>query len=54
LGGDILISVDGRPATELGLDEIRTMFMQDGKEYLLSLRRAGKVVQLKLRLRRRI
>ena len=53
-GGDILVAVNGRAATELGLDQIRTMFMQDGKEYALSLRRNGKVVQVKLKLRRSI
>lgn len=54
LGGDILVAVNGRPASVLGLDEIRTMFMQEGKEYLLSLKRNGKAVQVKLKLRRLI
>ena len=54
LGGDILVAINGRLAAETGLDQIRTMFMQDGKEYLLSLRRNGKVVQVKLKLRRLI
>lgn len=52
LGGDILIAVNGRPASELGLDQIRTMFMQEGKEYLLSVKRDGKVLQIKLKLKR--
>jgi hypothetical protein len=53
-GGDILLTIDGRPAKELGLDRIRTMFMQDGKKYLLGLKRNDKVVQVKMILKRRI
>lgn len=52
--GDILVAINGRSAVELGLDQIRTMFMQEGKEYLLSLKRNGKAVQVKLKLRRSI
>jgi S1-C subfamily serine protease len=51
-GGDILAAINGRPAAEFTLDQIRTMFMQDGKEYLLSLKRDGKVLQIKLKLKR--
>jgi len=51
-GGDILLAINGRPAAEFTLDQIRTMFMQDGKEYLLSLKRDGKVLEIKLRLKR--
>jgi len=51
-GGDILLAINGRPAAEFTLDQIRTMFMQDGKEYLLSLKREGKVLEIKLRLKR--
>jgi hypothetical protein len=52
LGGDILVAINGRPAAGFTLDQIRTMFMQDGKEYLLSLKRDGKVLQIKLKLKR--
>jgi aspartyl protease/PDZ domain-containing protein len=51
-GGDILVAINGRPEAEFTLDQIRTMFRQDGKEYLLSLKRDGKVLQLKLKLKR--
>jgi len=51
-GGDILMSINGRPAAGFTLDQIRTMFMQDGKEYLLSLKREGEVLQIKLKLKR--
>jgi Aspartyl protease/PDZ domain len=51
-GGDVLLAINGRPAAEFTLDQIRTMFMQDGKEYLLRLKRDGKVLQIKLKLKR--
>lgn len=51
-GGDILLAINGRPAAEFNLDQIRTMFMQDAKEYLLRLKREGKVLQIKLKLKR--
>ena len=37
---------------EFTLDQIRTMFMQDGKKYLLSLKREGNVLQINLKLKR--
>ena len=51
-GGDLLVAVNGRPTSEFTLDQIRTMFMQDGKVYLLSLKRDRKVLQIKLKLKR--
>ncbi len=51
-GGDILLAINGRPAAEFTLDQIHTMFMQDGKEYLLSLKRDAKVLQIRLKLKR--
>lgn len=51
-GGDIILAIDGRPAKEYTLDQIRRMFMLDGREYLLRLRRDEKTVQAKLKLGR--
>ena len=51
-GGDILLAINGHPAAEFTLDQIRTMFMQDGKEYLLTLKRDGNVLHIKLKLKR--
>lgn len=51
---DIITAIDGHLTAEFTLDKIRKMFMQDGREYLLSLKRGGKVVQTKLKLRRLI
>jgi hypothetical protein len=44
--------IDGRPAKELTINQIRKMFMQHGKEYLVSLKRGQTDVRTKLRLRR--
>ncbi len=51
-GGDIITAIDNRPAKEFTLEQIRQMFRQDGREYLLNLKRNGKTVQAKLKLRR--
>jgi hypothetical protein len=51
---DILTAIDGRPASEFTLDEIRRMFMQDGREYALTLKRGDKLIQARLKLRRLI
>jgi len=51
---DVLTAIDGRSAREFSLAQIRKMFMQDGKEYLITLKRGEKEVQTKLKLRRLI
>jgi Aspartyl protease/PDZ domain len=51
---DIIEAIDGRPTKELTLTQLRKMFRQDGKEYLISLKRGQKEVQTKLKLRRLI
>ena len=52
--GDVILAINGRPATELSLDEIREMFRQEGKEYLLEIVRGVEKIQLKLKTRRLI
>jgi hypothetical protein len=54
LGGDLFLAIDGRPAPVLGLDRIRDMFKQDGKEYRLTVKRKKRTVQIKVKLRRLI
>jgi len=49
---DIIEAIDGRPAKELTIDQIRKMFMENGKEYLLTLKRGSKELHTKLKLRR--
>jgi predicted aspartyl protease len=51
---DIITAIDGHQVKEFTITEIRKMFMQDGKEYLISLKRQQKELQIKLRLRRLI
>ena len=50
--GDILVAVNGRPAVEFSLDQIRNMFMHDGKEFSLTLKRDGKLLPIRLKLKR--
>jgi hypothetical protein len=52
LGGDVVTAIDNRPTKEFTLEEIRQMFRQEGREYLLNLKRGGKEVRVKIKLRR--
>jgi PDZ domain/Aspartyl protease len=51
---DELIAIDGRPVTELSLEQIRQMLKQEGKEYVLKLKRGSQALQVKLKTRRLI
>jgi hypothetical protein len=51
---DVISAIDGRPAKEFTITQIRRMFMQDDKEYLIALKRGTKELQTKLKLRRLI
>ncbi len=51
---DKITAIDGRDVKEFAITQIRRMFMQDGKEYLISLKRGQKELQTKLKLRRLI
>jgi len=51
-GGEILETIDGRSAPEIGLQEVRRMLREDGKEYDLGLRRGKELIHVKLRLTR--
>ena len=51
---DVITAIDGRPTKEFTITPIRKMFMLDGKEYLITLKRGSKELQTKLRLRRLI
>ena len=53
-GGDVLTAIDGRPASEFTLDDIRRLFREDGREYALELRRGERTVRVRLKLRRRV
>ena len=51
-GGETLLAIDGRPASQFSLEEIRRMFMYDGREYDLTLKRDAETIHVKLKLRR--
>jgi len=51
-GGETLLAIDGRPASGFSLEEIRRMFMYDGREYDLTLKRDAETIHVRLRLRR--
>src|SRR5438034_2916564 len=51
---DVITAIDGRPTKEFTITQIRKMFRQDGKEFLISIKRGQKELQTKLRLRRLI
>lgn len=53
-GGDRLVTIEERPVSEFTLAQIRRMFMQDGKSYLLGLRREDQLLKVRLKLRRAI
>jgi hypothetical protein len=52
--GDLVVAIDGRPAAEFDLDRLTRMFMRNGKEIRLTVRRGEKVIEAKLRLKRAI
>ena len=51
-GGETLLVIDDKPAINFSLEEIRRMFMYDGREYDLTLKRDAETIHVKLRLRR--
>ena len=51
-GGETLLAIDDKPATNFSLEEIRRMFMYDGREYDLTLKRDAETIHVKLKLRR--
>jgi PDZ domain len=50
--GDVLLAVDGRPVKDITLPGVRSLFQQDGKEYLLSVLREGSIEKIRLKCRR--
>ncbi|HYK50499.1 MAG TPA: aspartyl protease family protein [Terriglobales bacterium] len=52
--GDVITAIDGRPASEYTLDQLRQMLKKEGQEYRLSVERGGQKLQLKIMLRKLI
>jgi hypothetical protein len=57
MAGDVIATINGRPAAELTLNEVRELFRRDGQECALELRRPGanvaKVANVRTTLRTR-
>ncbi|MDT4952261.1 MAG: hypothetical protein QOJ02_399 [Acidobacteriota bacterium] len=52
--GDIIIAVDGKPSSNLMLEQVRQMFKQNGRSYRLTAQRDEQKIQIKIKLRRLI
>ena len=52
--GDIITAIDGKPAAELTAEQLRQMFRQEGREYILKIKRGETLLQVTLRTRRLI
>jgi hypothetical protein len=52
--GDIILSVDGIPTSELTLEQVRDMFRQEGIERLLHVKRDETMLQIRIKLTRLI
>lgn len=50
--GDVITSIEGRPAAQLTLEEVRRLFRQPDREYRLEVKRGGQVIPVKLKTRR--
>ncbi len=52
--GDIIAAVEGKPATELTLEQVWQMFKQEGQERVLRIKRGEQSLELRIKLRRLI
>jgi C-terminal processing protease CtpA/Prc len=52
--GDRINAINGRPASELGIDQVDRLLKQEGEEVTLDIRRGAQSLQLGLKLRRLI
>jgi len=50
--GDLIMAIDGSPTAEFNLDQAQRMFAQDGREYLLSVKRGSEPLQVKIKSRK--
>ncbi len=52
--GDIISAIDGKPTSNLTLEQVRQMFKQKGRSYRLTVERGEQKIQTKIKLRRLI
>jgi len=50
--GDRLVAIDGQPAVEIGLERVRALLREDGRERLLAIRRGDELRDVRVKLRR--
>lgn len=51
---DVVIAIDGQPASNFNVNKLRRMFRMEGREYLLNVKRGEQLVEVKIKLRRLI
>jgi hypothetical protein len=49
LPGDVLVAIDDKSATSFSMEQINSLFRQEGREYLLTLKRGRKVFKAKIK-----
>ncbi len=49
--GDIITTIDDNPTSKFSLEQIRKMFTQKGRTFRLTVKREGKVIKTKIKLR---
>jgi photosystem II stability/assembly factor-like uncharacterized protein/predicted aspartyl protease len=52
--GDIITAINGQPASRFTAEQLRRMFRQEGRNYILNIRRGGESLRVSLRTRRLI
>lgn len=52
--GDIITAIDGRPSSDFTLNQVRQMFLQEGKSWTLEVRRGEETRKVEVKLRRLI
>jgi hypothetical protein len=52
--GDIIETIDDKPAADFGLQQLGLMFKKDGQEYLVGVKRGDALIRLKMKVRRLI
>jgi predicted aspartyl protease len=50
--GDVLVAIDGRPASQMALSTIRALFQQEGNTYTLQMKRGDTAREIRLTTRR--
>lgn len=52
--GDLIVSIDGKLASDFTLDQLSQMFKREGRSYLLTINRGAETLRIQIKLRRLI